>query len=150
MVIASYVPMNRRLLLYIIGATTMGLAICLFIAFFVLEDFRGLFLLIAAPIIWAMNLGYFGFGPVCAVELTESELRWRHLLRGGAAPLSDVRSIRYAKTQTSKGGTAETATVEFTSRKPLKFAASQPGLAEFTDRVREMAPDVTVALPAGN
>lgn len=137
------------MLLYLTAAVPVGSIVFAVIALSLAPSAIG-------PILFAVGLAsggayayYFGTQIVWLVELTESEFRWRYLLRGGAAPLSDVRSIRYAKTQTSKGGTAETATVEFTSRKPLKFAASQPGLAEFTARVREMAPEVTVELPPG-
>jgi len=37
---------------------------------------------------------YFNFRVIWRVELTPTELRWRHVIGGGAAALADVRSIR--------------------------------------------------------
>jgi hypothetical protein len=87
-----------------------------------------------------------GFRQIYLVELTPVELRWRRVLRDGAAPLGDVRSIRCAKVS-RRGGTVDVATVEFTSRRPLKFGATTPGLTEFLAKVHDTAPQVTVAPP---
>jgi hypothetical protein len=59
----------------------------------------------------AFYLYYFGFRQICLVELTPTELRWRYALRGGAAPLSDVRSIRCSQVS-RRGSTVDVATVE--------------------------------------
>jgi hypothetical protein len=89
---------------------------------------------------------YFGFHEIYLVELTPVELRWRHALRGGAAPLGDVQSIRCSKVS-RRGVTVDVATVEFTSRQPLKFGASAPGLTEFLAKIHGTAPQVTVKPP---
>ena len=89
---------------------------------------------------------YFGFHQIYLVELTPVELRWRHALRGGAAPLGDVQSIRCSKLS-RRGVTVDVATVEFTSRRPLKFGATTPGLTEFLAKIHDTAPQVTVKPP---
>jgi hypothetical protein len=89
---------------------------------------------------------YFGFHQIYLVELTPVELRWRHALRGGTAPLGDVQSIRCSKVS-RRGVTVDVATVEFTSRRPLKFGATTPGLTEFLAKIHDTAPQVTVQPP---
>jgi hypothetical protein len=83
-------------------------------------------LFVAFAGIGAFSAYYFGFRQVYLVELTPVELRWREALRDGAAPLADVQSIRCSKASRSRGVTVDVATVEFTSRRPLKFGASAP------------------------
>ena len=90
---------------------------------------------------------YFGFHQIYLVELTPVELRWRQALRGGAAPLGDVQSIRCSKVSRTRGVTVDVATVEFTSRRPLKFGATTPGLTEFSAKIHDTAPQVTVKPP---
>jgi hypothetical protein len=90
---------------------------------------------------------YFGFHQIYLVELTPVELRWRQALRGGAAPLGDVQSIRCAEVS-RRGVTVDVATVEFTSRRPLKFGAITPGLTEFLAKIHDTAPQVTVKPPS--
>jgi hypothetical protein len=91
---------------------------------------------------------YFGFRQICLVELTPTELRLRYALRTSSAPLSDVQSIRCSKVS-SRGGTVDVATVEFTGRGPVKFRGRTPGLAEFLATIRDTAPQVTVESPVG-
>jgi hypothetical protein len=90
----------------------------------------------------------FGFHEIYLVELTPVELRWRQALRGGAAPLGDVQSIRCSKVSRTRGVTVDVATVEFTSRRPLKFGATTPGLTEFLAKIHDTAPQVTVQPPS--
>ena len=90
----------------------------------------------------------FGFHEIYLVELTPVELRWRQALRGGAAPLGDVQSIRCSKVSRTRGVTVDVATVEFTSRRPLKFEATTPGLTEFLAKIHDTAPQVTVKPPS--
>jgi hypothetical protein len=90
----------------------------------------------------------FGFHEIYLVELTPVELRWRQALRGGAAPLGDVQSIRCSKVSRTHGVTVDVATVEFTSRRPLKFGATTPGLTEFLAKIHDTAPQVTVQPPS--
>ena len=78
--------------------------------------------------------------------LTPTELRWRYALRSGAAPLSDVQSIRCSKVS-RRGGTVDVATVEFTGRGRLKFLGRTPGLAEFQAKIHDTAPQVSVESP---
>jgi hypothetical protein len=82
---------------------------------------------------------YFGFHQIYLLELTPVELRWRQALRGGAAPLGDVQSIRCSKVSRTRGVTVDVATVEFTSRRPLKFGVSTPGLTEFLAKFHDTA-----------
>jgi hypothetical protein len=91
---------------------------------------------------------YFGFHQIYLVELTPVELRWRQALRGGAAPLGDVQSIRCSKDSRRGVTEVDVATVEFTSRRPLKFGATAPGLTEFLAKVHDTAPKVAVKPPS--
>lgn len=147
MVIASYTASSRGLLLYVAGTSPIGGAVVGLIVF----STRGpgavhavFFAIILA--IAAFNVYYFGFRQVYLVELTPTELRWRSVLRRGAAPLADVRSIRRAK-QSTRGGTVDVAIVEFASRGRLKFLARNPGASEFLAKIHETAPQVTVEAP---
>jgi len=93
---------------------------------------------------------YFNFRVIWRVELTPTELRWRHVIGGGAAALADVRSIRCVHLgQRRREAAGCVATVEFTNRGPRKFRATDPGAADFLTRVREIAPHVIVEAPVG-
>lgn len=90
----------------------------------------------------------YGFRQIYLVELTPVELRWRQALRGGAAPLGEVQSIRCSKVSRTHRVTVDVATVEFTSRRPLKFGATTPGVTEFLAKIHDTAPQVTVQPPS--
>jgi hypothetical protein len=146
MVIASYAASRRGLLLYLAAVGPVG---GLVIGLFVLLTMRGAagaVLFVVSLAIGAFYTYYFGFRQVCLVELTPMELRWRYVLRGGVAPLGDVRSIRCSKVS-RRGGPVDAATVEFTSRGPVKFLATTPGLGEFLATIHDTASQVTVEPP---
>jgi hypothetical protein len=126
--------------------STVAALVCGLIDLLTMRGLTGAVLFAAVLGIGAFYAYYFGFHQVYLVELTPVELRWRRVLRDGAAPLGDVRSIRCAKVS-RRGGTVDVATVEFTSRRPLKFGATTPGLTEFLAKVHDTAPQVTVAPP---
>lgn len=86
-------------------------------------------------------------GTLYFIELTETDLRWRSLIRGSMRPLSRVRCIRYSTMQTSRGVPQQTITVKFTDRRPLRFVAQEPGFAEFAVAVHAAAPHITVESP---
>ena len=146
MVIASYAASRRGLLLYLAAAPPVcGLVIGL-IVLLATRGAQG-----AVPFVLLVGAGtfyayYFGFRQVCLVELTPVELRWRYALRGGVAPLGDVRSIHCSKVS-RRGGTVDVATVEFASRGPLKFPAGSPGLTEFLAKLHDTAPQVALEPP---
>ena len=146
MVIASYTAGRRGLLLYLAAAGLVGGLVIGLIMLLSMEGAGGAVLFVVFMGIGAFYGYYFGFRQVCRVELTPVELRWRHVLRGGVAPLSDVRSIRCSKVS-RRGGAVDVATVEFTGRGPLKFPASTPGLTEFLTKLHDTAPQVTVEPP---
>jgi hypothetical protein len=147
MVIASYAASRRGLLLYLAAVGPAGgLVIGLIALLLTTRGAAGAVLFVAFMGMGAFQAYYFGFRQICLVQLTPAELRWRHALRGGVAPLSDVRSIRCSKVS-GRGGPVDMATVEFTSRGPLKFLASKPGLTEFLATLHDTAPQVTVEPP---
>jgi hypothetical protein len=144
MVIASYAASRRGLLLYLASSGPVGGVVIGLIALFITtRGAAGAVLFVAFMGMGASYTYYFGFRQICLVELTPVELRWRYALRGGVAPLGDVRSIRCSKVS-RRGGTSDVATVEFASRGPLKFPASKPGLTEFLATLHDTAPQVTV------
>jgi hypothetical protein len=143
MVIASYAASRRGQLLYLAAYGPVGVLVIGLVALLTTPGAED-----AVPFVLVMGIGmfntyYFGFRQICLVQLTPVELRWRHALRSGVAPLSDVRSIRCSKVSRRRG----MATVEFTSRGPLKFPASKPGLTEFLAKLHDTAPQVTVESP---
>jgi hypothetical protein len=146
MVIASYAASRRGLLLYLAAVGPVGGLVTGLIVLVTIRGAAGAVLFVAFLAMGAFYTYYFGFRQVCLVELTPVELRWRYALRGGVAPLGDARSIRCSKVS-RRGGTVDMATVEFTSRGPLKFLASTPGLAEFLATIHDTAPQVTVEPP---
>jgi hypothetical protein len=144
MVIASYAASRRRMLLSLaalipVGALVIGLADLRTTRGAVGEGFFAFAVGLAA-----LYAYYFGFHKICLVELTPAELRWRQALRGGAAPLGDVQSIRWSKHSRRGASPVDVATVEFTSRRPLQIWAHGPGLTEFLAKVHDTAPQVTV------
>jgi hypothetical protein len=146
MVIASYAASRRGLLLYMAAAGPIGGLVS---GLIVLLRTHGTAGAVFFVVLMGMGLSYayyFGFRQIYLVELTSVELRWRHALRGGVTPLSDVRSIRCSKVS-RRGGAVDVATVEFTNRGPLKFQASAPGLTEFLAKLHDIAPQVTVESP---
>lgn len=143
MAIASYAASKRGLLLYLASAGPVSGLVVGLIGLRTIRDVEAAVLFVALMGIGAYYAYYFGFHQIWLVELTPVELRWRYALRGGAAPIGDVRSIRCSKVS-SRGGTVDMATVEFASRGPLKFAASAPGLTEFLAKLHDIAPQVTV------
>jgi hypothetical protein len=146
MVTASYAASRRGLLLYLAAVGPVGGLVFGLIAFLTTRGAAGAVLFVAFMGMGTFYAYYFGFRQICLVELTSVELRWRHALRGGVAPLSDVRSIRCSKVS-RRGGPVDVATVEFTSRGALKFLASKPGLTEFLAKLHDTAPQVTVEPP---
>ena len=146
MVITSYAASRRVVLLGVAVLSTVAALVSGLIDLLTMRGLTGAVLFAAVLGIGAFYAYYFGFHQVYLVELTPVELRWRRVLRDGAAPLGDVRSIRCAKVS-RRGGTVDVATVEFTSRRPLKFGATTPGLTEFLAKVHDTAPQVTVAPP---
>jgi hypothetical protein len=145
MVIASYAASRRGLLLYMAASGTAGLVVGL-IELLTRRGAAGAALFVFVMGGGMFNAYYFGFRQIYLVELTSVELRWRHALRGGVAPLSDVRSIRCSKVS-RRGGASGMATMEFASRGPLKFPARKPGLTEFLAKLHDTAPQVTVEPP---
>ena len=143
MVVASYAASRRGLLLYLAAAGPVGGLVIGLITLLRVRGAEGAVLFVVFLGVGAFYAYYFGFRQVCLVELTPVELRWRHALGGGMAPLGDVRSIRCAKVS-RRGGTVDVATVEFASRGPLKFSASTGGLTEFLAKIQDTAPQVTV------
>jgi hypothetical protein len=146
MVIASYAASRRGLLLYLAASGPVGGLVFGLIVLFAMGGAEGTVLFVAFLAIGVFNLYYFGFRQTYLVELTPTELRWRQVLRGGTAALGDVRSIRCSKVS-RRGGTVDTATVEFTGRGPLKFLGVTPGLTEFLAKIHDTAPQVTVESP---
>jgi hypothetical protein len=145
MVIASYAASRRGLLLRA-AALSPVLGLVFGLLDFLTTPLRGA--LEAVPFVAFVGIGtfyayYFGFHQIYLVELTPVELRWQHALRGGVARLGDVQSIRCSKVS-RRGVTVDVATVEFTSRRPLKFGSSTPGLTEFLAKIYDTAPRVTV------
>ena len=138
MVITSYAASRRVVLLGVAVLSTVAALVCGLIDLLTMRGLTGAVLFAAVLGIGAFYAYYFGFHQVYLVELTPVELRWRRVLRDGAAPLGDVRSIRCAKVS-RRGGTVDVATVEFTSRRPLKFGATTPGLTEFLAKVHDTA-----------
>ncbi len=145
MVIASYAASRRVVLLRLTALSPVVVLVSGLIGHLALRDPP--VISVAFVGIAAFSAYYFGFHQVYLVELTPMELRWRHALRGGAAPLGGVQSIRCSKVSRRGEGTVDVATVEFTSRRPLKFGASAPGLTEFLAKVHDTAPQVTVKPP---
>ena len=146
MVITSYAASRRVVLLGVAVLSTVAALVSGLIDLLTMRGLTGAVLFVALLGIGTFYAYYFGFHQVYLVELTPVELRWRHALRDGAAPLGDVQSIRCAKVSSSRR-TVDVATVEFTSRRPLKFGATAPGLTEFLAKVHDTAPQVTVAPP---
>lgn len=146
MVIASYAASKRGLLLRAAALSPVGGLVYGLIELLIGRSALSVIFLVAFVGIGTFYAYYFGFHQIWLVELTPVELRWRHALRGGAAPLGDVQSIRCSKVS-RRGGTVDVATVEFTSRRPLKFGASAPGLTEFLAKVHDTTPQVTVEPP---
>jgi hypothetical protein len=146
MVIASYAAARRALLLRAAVLSPVGGLVYGLIELLIRPGGLGAVFFVALVGIGAFYAYYFGFHKICLVELTPVELRWRHALGGGVAPLGDVQSIRCSKVS-RRGGTVDIATVEFTSRRPLKFGASTPGLTEFLAKIHDTAPQVTVEPP---
>jgi hypothetical protein len=147
MTIASYAAARRGLLLWLVFSFTSGSIILGLVQLLVLSG--GVLGAIRLVFFLGMGAGYAyfsGFRTICLVELTNTELRWRSPLRGRAVALSEVRSIRYAKVETRRGSQS-VATVEFTGRRPVRFVAAKPGLADFMASVHAAAPHVTVEPP---
>ena len=149
MVIASYAAQRRVVLLRMVALSPVIVLVSGVIGLLTTTQgpMRGV-LFVAYVGIGASFAYYFGFHQIYLVELTPVELRWRQALRGGAAPLGDVQSIRCSKVSRTRGVTVDVATVEFTSRRPLKFEATAPGLTEFLVKVHETAPKVAVKPPS--
>jgi len=149
MVIASYAAQRRVVLLRMVALSPVIVLVSGVIDLLTTTQgpTRGV-LFVANLGIGASFAYYFGFHQIYLVELTPVELRWRQALRGGAAPLGDVQSIRCSKVSRTRGVTVDVATVEFTSRRPLKFEATAPGLTEFLVKVHETAPKVAVKPPS--
>ena len=147
MVITSYAASRRVVLLGVAVLSTVAALVCGLIDLLTMRGLTGAVLFAAVLGIGAFYAYYFGFHQVYLVELTPVELRWRQALRGGAAPLGDVQSIRCSKVSRTRDIIIDVATVEFTSRRPLKFQATAPGLTEFLAKVHDTAPQVTVAPP---
>jgi hypothetical protein len=146
MVIASYAASRRALLLRAAVLSPVGGLVYGLIELLIRPGGLGAVFFVALVGIGAFYAYYFGFHKIWLVELTPAELRWRHALRGGVAPLGDVQSIRCSKVS-RRGGTVDVATVEFTSRRPLKFGATTPGLTEFLAKIHDTTPQVTVEPP---
>jgi hypothetical protein len=149
MVIASYAASRRVVLLRMAALSPVVVLVAGVIDLLTTTQgpMRGV-LLVAFVGIGAFFAYRFGFHEIYLVELTPVELRWRQALRGGAAPLGDVQSIRCSKVSRTRGVTVDVATVEFTSRRPLKFEATAPGLTEFLAKIHDTAPQVTVKPPS--
>jgi len=142
-VIASYAMLRRGLLLYLATAGPVSGLVVGLIVLHIAQAPQGAVLFALFMGIGAVNTYVFGFDRIYLVELTPVELRWRQALHGGVAPLSDVRSVHFSKIS-RRGRAFEVATVEFASRRKLKFPATKPGLAEFLAKLHETAPQVTV------
>jgi hypothetical protein len=144
MVIASYDVVRRGLLLYLASAGVVGgLAVGLF-ALLAVKD--PVFFAVAVFAIGAFQCYHFGFRQISRVELVPGTLRWRRAVGGGEVPLGDVSSIRCAKVP-RRGRAVDVVTVEFARRRPLKFNAVKPGLAEFLCAVHDANPQVTLEAP---
>ena len=148
MVVASYTASRRGVLLYLTVIGPVSGLITGLIVLFALGGTRGTVLFVAFLALGVFNTFYFGFRQVYLVELTATELRWRSVLRSGAAPLADLRSIRCVK-KSARGGPVNVAIAEFAGRRPQEFLGTRPGLNEFLAAVRETAPQVTVEAPVG-
>ena len=142
-VIASYAMSRRSLLLYLASTGPVGGVVFGLFALHIVQGPEGAIFFVLFMGIGAINTYVFGFHQIWLVELTPVELRWRQALHGGVAPLSDVRSIHFSKVS-RRGRIIDVATVEFGSRRKLKFLATGPGLTEFLAKLRETAPQVTV------
>ena len=94
MVITSYAASRRGLLLYLAAVGPVGGLVVGLIVLFAMGGTEGAVLFVVFLAIGAFYPYYFGFRQIYLVELTPTELRWRYALRSGAAPLSDVQSIR--------------------------------------------------------
>ena len=152
MVIASYAASSRSLLLRTAAVSPVLGLVCGLTDLLTTRGVLRAVFFVALVGIGTVYAYYLAFHQICLVELTPVELRWRHALRGGGvAPLGDVRSIRCSKVSRREGtihmATVDIATVEFTSRRPLKFGASSPGLTEFLAKIHDTAPQVTVEPP---
>jgi hypothetical protein len=150
MVIASYAA-SKRVVLLRMAALSPVVVLVAGVIDLLLTGSQGLIrgvLFVVFVGIGAFFAYNYGFRQIYLVELTPVELRWRQALRGGAAPLGDVQSIRCSRVPRTHGVTVEVATVEFTSRRPLKFEASAPGVREFLAKVHDTAPQVTVQPPS--
>jgi hypothetical protein len=146
MTIASYAAARRGLLLYLTLCFSSGGIIFGVVALLTMSGPQRVILFVVFVGTGAGYAYYFGLRTICLVELTSNELRWRSLLRGGAAALSGVRSIRYGRVETRRGPRS-VVTVEFTGRKPLTFATAGPGLADFMSSVHAAAPHIAVEPP---
>ena len=146
MVIARYAASRRGPMVFLATAVPVGGLVVGLLVFLEAGVAGGAVSLVSFVGVSAFYAYYFGFRHVYLVELTPVELRWRHALRGGVAPLGDVRSVRRSEVL-GRRGTVEVATVEFTSRAPLKFPASAPGLAEFLASLHATAPQVAIEPP---
>jgi hypothetical protein len=149
MVIASYAASRRVVLLRMAALSPVVVLVSGVIDLLTTTQgpMRGVLFVVFVGI-GAFFAYYYGFHEIYLVELTPVELRWRQALRGGAAPLGDVQSIRCSKVSRTRGVTVDVATVEFTSRRPLKFGATTPGLTEFLAKIHDTAPQVTVQPPS--
>ena len=148
MVITSYAASRRVVLLGVAVLSTVAALVSGLIDLLTMRGLTGAVLFVALLGIGTFYAYYFGFHQVYLVELTPVELRWRHALRDGAAPLGDVQSIRCSKVSRTRDIIIDVATVEFTSRRPLKFQATAPGLTEFLAKIHDTAPQVTVKPPS--
>jgi hypothetical protein len=149
MVIASYAASRRVVLLLMAALSPVVVLVSGVIDLLTTPQgpIRGVLLVVFVGI-GAFFAYRFGFREIYLVELTPVELRWRQALRGGAAPVGDVQSIRCSKVSRTRDIIIDVATVEFTSRRPLKFQATAPGLTEFLAKVHDTAPQVTIKPPS--
>jgi hypothetical protein len=146
MVIASYSPSRRGLMLYLAVVGPVGGVLVGLIPLLALGGVKGALDFVGCFALGAFWTYLFGFRQVYLLELTPTELRTRSLLRRRVVPLGDVRSIRCAKSP-GRDSTADVATVKYAHRGSLTFSGTGPGLKEFLDQIHQAAPQATVEAP---
>jgi hypothetical protein len=105
---------------------------------FQLPGLQGVPFLVGFLMVWALICYQVAVRAIYRLDLSPTELRWHGLLRSGAIPLGDLRTIR------PRGSTQFV--IESAGWKPLRVAA-RAGSAEFAASVKRAAPQLAVGVP---
>lgn len=104
--------------------------------------FTAIFLAVAAGSAYLFSADY-----ALQVEITETEMRWRHLYGRSSRPLTSVRSATYFVRRGRYRIRWPWIVVKFTDRRSLWIAATQPNTAVFLSKLKTAAPHAAVTSP---